>query len=297
MADFEIPDHYHRSFTTNVELLLQQKTPRFMGAVTMGAYSGEAAQVVKQFGEVEFQDRDVRFEDTQFSNLEHKQRWVFPNDYDLALPVDKIDEIRMLNSPLSPYAEAMRAGWARKWDDVVIASFFGDAKTGKNGGTTTTYPNDAAHVVPVDAGASAATGLNVEKLIQARQLLKQAHVDLSVETPYIGVSSEQISDMLRSVEATSGDYAQLKRLESGEINTFMGFTFVDSERLPVDGSGYRRLPVWVPSGIHVGQWNALETRIGERPDKKYITQIYMWGSLGATRTQEAKVVEIKVSES
>lgn len=294
---FEIPDHYHRSFTTNVELLLQQKTPRFMGAVTMGAYSGEAAQVVKQFGEVEFQDRDVRFEDTQFSSLEHKQRWVFPNDYDLALPIDKIDEIRMLNSPLSPYAEAMRAGWARKWDDVVIASFFGDAKTGKNGGTTTTYPNDASHVVPVDAGSTGATGLNVEKLIQARQLLAAAEVDLSVETPYVAISAEQVSDMLRSVEATSGDYAQLKRLESGEIDTFMGFRFIKTQRLPVDGSGYRRLPVWVPSGIHVGQWNALETRIGERPDKKYITQIYMWGSLGATRTQEAKVVEIKASES
>jgi len=53
----------------------------------------------------------------------------------------------------------------------------------------------------------------------------------------------------------------------------------------------------VPSGMHVGQWNGLETRIGERADKKYITQIYMWGSLGATRTQEEKVIEIKCSES
>src|SRR6476661_82626 len=100
---YEIPDHYHKSFTTNVELLLQQKMPRFMQAVTMGSYSGESAQVVKQFGLVDFQDRDVRNEDTQFSVIEHKQRWVFPNDYDLALPVDKIDEIRMLNSPQSPY--------------------------------------------------------------------------------------------------------------------------------------------------------------------------------------------------
>lgn len=295
---FEIPDHYHRLFTTNVELLLQQKTPRFAMAVTHGAYSGEAAQVVKQFGDVEFQERNVRLEDTQFSDIEHKQRWIFPNDYDLALPIDKIDEIRMLGSPQSPYAEAMRAGWARKVDDVIIDAFFSDAKTGKNGGTTTSYPTAATHVVPIDAGASADTGLNVEKLIQARQLLTAAEVDLSIETPYVGVSSKQISDMLRTVEATSGDYAQLKRLESGEIDTFMGFRFIRSERLPTVAADatHRRLPVWVPSAVHLGTWNGLETRIGERPDKKYITQIYMWGSLGATRTQEDKVVEILVQE-
>ena len=103
MAAFEIPDHYYKQFTTNVELLLQQKTPKFMGTVSMGSYSGEAAQVVKQFGEVEFESRLTRNEDTTFSDIEHKQRWVYPSDYDLALPVDKIDEIRMLNSPLSPY--------------------------------------------------------------------------------------------------------------------------------------------------------------------------------------------------
>lgn len=295
MAAFDIPDHYSRSFTTNVELLLQQKLPRFMGAVTMGAYVGEAAQVVKQFGLVEFQDRNVRNEDTQFSELQNLQRWVFPSAFDLALPVDKIDEIQMLNSPLSPYAEAMRAGWARKWDDQVIAAFFGTSQTGKNGATATTFPS--GNQISVSAGASAATGLNIEKLIQAREALVAAEVDLSIEQPYVAVSAKQVSDMLRTVEATSDDYAQLKRLESGEITSFMGFNFIRTQRLAVDANSYRRLPVWVPSGVHVGQWNGLETRIGERADKKYITQVYMWGALGATRTQEAKVLEIKCLES
>lgn len=295
---FEIPDHYHKSFTTNVELLLQQKMPHFMGTVTTASYSGEAAQVVKQFGEVEFQPRLTRSEDTTFSDIEHKQRWVFPETFDLALPVDKIDEIKMLNSPLSPYVEAMRAGWARKWDQTVIDAFFATSKTGKNGGTNTAFPADAEHVVPINAGASGDTGLNIEKLIQARELLTKKEVDLSLEQPHIAVTSKQISDMLRSVEATSADYAQIKRLETGEIDTFMGFRFVRSERLPAQtaDAAHRRLPVWVPSGIVLGQWDALDTKIGERPDKKYITQVFMQGTLGATRTQEGKVVEIICQE-
>lgn len=296
MAAFEIPDHYHKQFTTNTELLLQQKMPKFMGTVSMGAYSGESAQVVKQFGEVEFEDRLGRNEDTTFADIEHKQRWVFPNDYDLALPVSKVDEIRMLNSPLSPYAEAMRAAWARKWDDRVIAAFFGISQTGKNGVTATAFPTNAAHVVPVAAGASGATGLNIEKLIQARELLKSKENDLATEMPHIAVSAKQISDMLRTVEATSADYAAIKRLESGEIDTFMGFRFVDTERL-LTVSTNRRCPVWLPSGIHMGQWDGLTTRIGERPDKKYITQVYMEGTIGATRTQEGKIVEVLCSEA
>lgn len=295
MPDFEIPDHYAASFTTNMELLLQQRTPRFMGTVDVGMYTGESGQVVKQFGEVEFQDRLTRNEDTTFSDILHKQRWVYPNDYDLALPVDKIDEIRMLNSPLSPYVEAMRAAYARKWDDEVIGAFFASAKTGKNGSKSTAF--DTNNVVPVGAGAGGATGLNVEKLIQVRQKMREAEIDFTVETPHVAVSAAQISDLLRQVETTSGDYAALKRLESGEIDSFMGFRFIPTQRLPVDSNSYRRLPVWVPSGIHLGTWNGLSTKIGERPDKKYITQVYMDCHMGATRTQEAKVYEIKCSEA
>lgn len=299
MAAFEIPDHYHQQFTNNVELLLQQKMPKLAGTVSMASYSGEAGQVVKQFGEVEFEDRLTRNEDTTFSDIQHKQRWVYPNDYDLALPVDKIDEIRMLDSPLSPYVEAMRAAYARKWDDEVIGAFFADSKTGKNGGTTTAFDTNNVvavnHVAPSETPAN--SGLTVEKLIKVREMMRAAEIDLSVEMPHVGVSAKQISDLLREVKVTSADYAGLKRLEAGEVDTFMGFRFVQSERYQVDSNSYRRLPVWVPSGVHLGTWEGLSTRIGERADKKYITQVYMDCHMGATRTQEGKVYEIKCSEA
>lgn len=293
----EVSDIYVKQYTNNVELLLQQTMPRFMGAVDAGgSYVGEAAQKVVQFGEAEFQERTVDLGDTEFAEIEHRQRWVYPTTYDLAIPVQKSDQIKVIVDLQGPYTKAMHAAWARRWDQTVIDSFFADARTGKDGGSTTPFAT-ATQVVAVGAGASGATGLNIEKLIQAREKLSAAEVDLDVETPYIAVTSKQISDMLRTVEATSADYAQLKRLESGEIDTFMGFRFIRSERLPVDGSSYRRLPVWVPSGIHAGQWNGFTVEIGKRPDKKYITQVYMEGTIGATRTQEKKVVEIKASES
>ena len=54
-TDLKVQDHHVLHFTTNVELLLQQKQPRLAGAVTSASYQGEKAQVIKQFGEIEFQ--------------------------------------------------------------------------------------------------------------------------------------------------------------------------------------------------------------------------------------------------
>ena len=294
---YQIPDHYYSLFTQNVELLLQQKQPRFMGTVSMASYSGEAAQVVKQFGTVEFQEKTGRGEDTNFADITHLQRWVYPSFFDLALPVEKIDELQMLGSPQSPYVEAMRAAYARKWDDKLISAFFGVSRTGKNGADVT--PFNTNNAIAVNAGAAGAIGLTVEKLIRVRELMEEREVDLSVETAYIAVSAKQISDMLRTTEATSADYAAIKRLESGEVNQFMGFTFVKSQRLPskvIGSDTVRRLPVWVPSGMHLGTWNGLTTDIAKRPDKKNITQIYMDCGMGSCRTQENKVFEIECKE-
>jgi len=293
---FEIPDHFHRTFTTNVELLLCQKTSRFGGAVATGGYSGEAAQVVKQFGEVEFTEKTTRHDDTNFSDIQHKQRWIFPSDFDLALPVDREDELKMLDSPLSPYALAMRAAWNRKKDAVVSAAFFASAKTGKNGSTSTAF-DTANQVVAVAAGASAATGLNLEKLIQAKEIfVGNEYEDDGENELYMAIGKKQLSNLLRSFEVGSADHNDVKALVAGEVNQFMGFTFIKYQSLPTDANGYRRCPVWTRSGIHLGTWNDLTTRIGERPDKKYLTQVFMKGSIAATRTQEKRVVEVKCSE-
>jgi len=293
---FEIPSHFHEAFTRNTELLLQQRSSRFKSAVSTASYSGESAQVVKQFGEVEMAQKTSRNSDTDFSEIQHKQRWVFPVDYDLALPVDREDELRMLDSPVSPYVEACVAGYNRKCDAIVNAAFFGTAKTGENGGTSTAF--DSNNVVAVDAGAAAATGMNIEKLIQAKEILTGNEVfdgDNPDEEVYIAITKNQMGDLLRSTEITSSDYAEVKALVQGKIDTFMGFKFLHYQSLSTDSNSYERVPVWAKSGMHLGMWGGLFTRIGERADKGYLTQVYFAATMGATRTQEGKVVEIKCS--
>lgn len=286
---FEIPDHFHRAFTTNVELLLQERQPVLLPAVMQSMYSGEAAQVVKQFGEVEFQEKRSRHADTQWSDIEHKQRWIFPTDYTLSLPVDKEDELRMLNSPTSSYVEAMRAAWARKVNAVIRDAALGDAKTGKNGSTTTNFDTTNQQI------AAGATGLTLDKLLQAKEIFGLNEVPAE-EPLFMAVTSKQLTDLLNTTEIKSADYNTVKALVQGEVDTFAGFRFIRYNSLGTDGSGNRRVFAWARSGIVLGQWNGLNTRIDERPDKEYTTQVFMSGTIGATRTQEEKVVEILCAE-
>jgi hypothetical protein len=294
MTDFLIPDHFNDSYTHNVEMLLRRQGPTFLPYVTMAAYQGEQAQVVKQFGDVSFRERTTRHGDTQFDELLHKQRWIFPADYVLAIPVDSQDELRMLDSPLSAYAEAGRLAYGKQIDDIIVPAFFGTAQTGKKGATQTAYATGNTVAVDyVESGSTANSGLTIAKLRKARKLMKKKFVDLKAEKPYVGVTSDEMDNLLRTTEVTSADYNSVKALVQGDVNTFMGFEFVESEAVEEDDDGYHRCPVWVKSGVVFGQWQGLVTRIGDRPDKDYLTQIHMSFTSGATRTNEDKVFEIK----
>jgi len=286
---FEVPAHFADQFTTNVELLLQQTVPMMLEGVMVASYTGsKSAQVVKQFGEVEFQTKTSRNADTLFSEIDHKQRWIFPTDFSLALPVDTEDEIRMLNSPVSSYATAMRAAWARKVNTVIVDALLGTAKTGENGGTSTSFP--AGQTV-----ASGSTGLTVTKLRTALEMLDGDENDPN-DKKYFAMTAKQRTDLLETTEVTSSDYNTVKALVNGAVDEFLGFKFMRNQKLGVDGASARRCIAWVKSGCVYGQWNGLTTKIGERPDKEYLTQVFMAGTNGAARTQELKVVEVLCSE-
>ncbi len=307
-TDFTINNHHILQFTQNVELLLQQIRPRFAGAVAEGKYlstpQGAMAQVIKQFGEVDFSpllpgdQPNQWYGATVWDEIEHHQRWAIPADHKLSLPIAKQDELRMLGSPKSPYAEAGRAAYARLWDDYVIAAATNPAKTG-------TYDDLQDTVLPAEQiighdydPHGQGQGLTISKLIKAKELLIAAGNEPS-EPRFFACSERQLSDLLNTTEVTSADYNTLRALVRGELDTFLGFKFISTERLSMTAGTppIRHCIAWVKSGIAVGMWDGLEVKVDERPDMNYVWQIYMRCTLGATRTQEKKVVQVNCSEA
>lgn len=283
---FQVSTAFVQQYTTNVGLLLQQRGSKLRDAVTVGSYTGKAAKAVEQIGAVTAQARTSRHADTPLISTPHDARWVFPTDYEWADMIDDQDKLRMLIDPTSPYAVNGAYALGRAMDDLIITAALGTAMTGENGSTSTSFATATQQI------AVGGTGLTIAKLRQARRILMGNEVDVAMDPLYIAVTATQLDELLGTTEVTSSDYNTVKTLVSGDIDTFLGFKFIQCERLGTDGSGDRRCIAWAKSGLHLGMWNDITTKISERADKSYATQVYVKGTFGATRTEEKKVVEI-----
>ena len=288
---FEIPTASVQEYKNNVELLLQQTASKLRNTVTSERYTGKAGKVVEQLGAVTARKRRTRHGDTPLISTPHDARWVYPEDYDWADMIDTQDRLRIGIEPTGAYTKNGSAALGRAIDDEIIAAFFGDARVGENG--TSAVPFDAAGQT-IDANAE---GLTIDKLLAARRVLKANEVDMDSDRLFCAITAEQDQDLLKQTQVTSADFNVRPVMAEGRVTSFLGFTFVHIERLPVGGAGERRVPVWAESGMHLGIWEDLKVDIGPRRDKNMSTQIYISGTYGATRLQEGKVVEIKCVEA
>jgi len=288
-----IPTHYAQQFATNIQLLLQQKGSKLRPFVTSDTYIGEQASPVDQIGAVEMQAVTGRFEAMGRVDAATDRRWVLPTDWDLPQLIDSFDKLRLLTDPESAYVQNAVFAAGRKMDDLIIEAFFGTAKTGKSGSTNTSHSND----VTVAYGASGNVGLTVTKLRRALKLLKAAEVDVDMDPITCVITAQQEFDLLAEAQVISLDYNEKPVLVDGKLTKFLGMNFIHCERLDVDGSGYRRVPVFAKSGMHLGLWNDITTDVSQRKDLKGLPfQVYVYMTAGATRLEENKVVEIECAE-
>lgn len=289
MSDF-INSAFVEDYKAASMLLLQQKETRLRGAVTSDSYTGKSATVVEQFGETAAVKRTTRYEDTPNIDFESTRPWVFPSDYHWGRLVDNMDKLRMIIDPSSPITQAGVAAMNRNIDDVIIAAFFATAKVGENGTTDEVF-DTSNYQVGVDVGGTASS-LNVAKLQQARKQLMLAHKGELPEMPYMAISTYEHDALLKEIEVTSKDFnGGNPVLVDGVVDRFMGFKFIVIDRLEIS-SGNRLIPAWVPSGMHLGLWEDLFARVSEREDKSYNWQVYLRHTIGATRVEQGKVVQV-----
>jgi len=210
------------------------------------------------------------------------------DEYEWADLIDGADKVRMLADPTSSYARAAAFAMGRAIDDVIITAATGSASTGKSGSTSTALP--AGNIVAHGSG-----DMTVAKLLSAKKILDENDVDPSIKR-YIAVAPAQIEALLGITSVTSSDFNTVKALAQGEVNSFLGFEFIVSTRLAV-ASSIRTCFAWAEDGIKLGMGKDIVSRIDERADKSYSTQVYYCAQFGATRMEEEKVVSILCDES
>jgi len=207
-----------------------------------------------------------------------------------------------LQVPLAQSAPVVQTGVmaiTRAWDDQILMAAFGTAQTGVQGGTAVPFPGTQS--VAANYGAAANVGLTVAKMRKARQLLMGAGADLQMDEIHMAGTSFDHDNLLGETQIINSDYAGNEKavLKDGVVDYFVGirfhlveFTDTVYEAQATMGGATRQLPVWLKSGLHLGVWGDITSRIDERADKSYATQWYVKTTCGAARVQEKKVVQL-----
>ncbi len=275
----QVTTAFVNQYSANVQMLSQQMGSLLRDAVDTETVNGDKA-FFEQVGSAAAQARTTRHGDTPLMDTPHARRMVTLTDYEYADLIDDQDKLRLLIDPTSTYARAAAAAIGRAMDDAIITALGGTAKTGTTGSTSTALPS-AQKIVHGSAG------LTLAKMISAKKILDEADTDPSIPR-YMVVSPEQIEDLLNLSTVTSADYNTVKALVQGDIDTFMGFKFIRSNRLTDDGTS-RLCYAWAQEGCKLAIGKEPTAKIDERSDKSYATQVYYCSSFGATRMQETSV--------
>ena len=283
----QITTAFVEQYKSNVFHLAQQKGSKLRDAVRTESIVGKS-HFFERIGSTAAVKRTSRHADTPRVDTPHSRRKVTMDDYDWADLIDDSDKVRLLISPQSEYAKAGAYAMGRTMDDVIIAAATGNAFGGVSGGSTIALPSGQKI-------AHGSTGLTIAKLISAKETLDAANVDPD-EARTLVCSAKQISDLLGTTQITSSDFNSVKALVQGDIDTFMGFKFIRSERLGTDSNGNRQVLAFTNTSMGLALGKDIQTKISERADKNYSTQVYLCMTIGATRVEDEKVIEIACTE-
>lgn len=292
---YTITENMVQQFGSNYRILGQQRKPRLVPFCQMEPNITGTGKTVERLGKSEAYDLVSRHADTQYVETPHSRRWLDLADKAWADLVDEMDKIKLLADPTSPYVALGVAALNRKKDDAIIAAARGSARTGSGS-------------IALPAGqkiAVGAAGLTLAKLLSTKEILDAAEVDDELDedgqSPNMAakrvmvVSSKQLTNLLGTTEIKSVDYNSVKALAMGQVDTFLGFKFIRSERLPKVGND-RFCLAWSRGCIAYGHGTDIITSIDPLPGKNYSVQVYSRESIGAVRIEDEGVVEIACLE-
>lgn len=292
-------------YSTALELLLQQRRSKLRGTVREGSFVGKMASPINQVGATTMKAPTGRFAPIAAETPYLTRRWLFPQPFEKAVLVDSFDQLQTVVDPKGEFVDSVAAAYGRTIDDVIIAAATGTAQIGvdQTGFNQEQFATSNFQVA-VNFRSAAASGLIIDKAIEAQRILMHFHNDLEMEPPTLVIGSQQWSDLGNQVQITnalySGDRAQGGFIQSGQIPGLLGCNIVVSERLPysVGAANQRGVLMYVKSGIHLGTWKEMENTIDVRPDiSSRPWQLSTRGMMGAARMQAGKVVQILCSDS
>ena len=263
------------------------------------------------------------------SNPDQDGRWLTAQRYWQACHVDSWDQIRTLYDIQNEYSVAMSMAFGRLYDRVLIAAALGNAYRGTAGSRTAVPLPVTQKFVALNSAGTEVGQITFPALNYLRKKMKENFVIQRGDMLVYACSVNETYGFLQSEQITNRDYTNNLVLASGEVAAFMGFLFAETELIPyVEGtptprvtagtaaeqgavrivgqvaSGGRTLTQLTANGakrtfcfvagksLCFGINMNMMSRVSERDDLHYITQLYYAAEFGATRLEEVGVAEV-----
>lgn len=294
----DIPLFFPTEYDANWRRLVGQKLSRLKKWVTFEKVTGKEKKI-NQVGGRAMQRITTRAGATRISDQPLAARWLRVAPFDDAALIDEWDDeyLGQIALPDSSIMLEQVTAYELACDDIIIAALGGTAYTGEIGVDPVDLPNSQKVGVSFNYGTPANSGLTLAKLIKAKSILGKNELDKDEQLVFVH-TQQQLDDLLINVQQVqSADYNSVKALVDGTLTRYMGFTFEKLERLPLNaGTDVRSCYAFAKSGVAFSD-SGRSSKVSIRNDLSDALQIRVKASLGATRTEEKKVVEVACDES
>lgn len=282
---------YAQAYARNIMQLAQQKYSKLINTVYMKPNVKGKTFFQDQIGEWSMEAKAGRNVQTPNNDPTLARRMGTMVDYHDNRLLDRGDELRTLSDPRSAYTIAAAQSLGRKIDSVINSAIGGTAYYGETGNSSITLGTDAISGISHIAGTP--TTLTFARIRQAKRILDQE--DVEMEDRFFVINPVGLEQLLGVSEATSSDYAAVRALIRGEIDTWMGFKWITSNQLTVSGTqttcfAYQKYGICIAMGAQP------LVRTDERPDLSYSWQVYYELNIGGVRLEEARVIKVDVIE-
>ena len=292
-----ITDSHKLNFQKNLELALRQLNPILEPAFTYHTgFSGEAMQMLELIGQTAAVKNIGRFADTPNIQNTVEPIWLSPTQLAWGQLMELEDTIKSVVDHQSIFIQAGATGMMIGAEELLRDALFGPRTIGKRGSTTAAWNGPT---VPVGIGSSddvTAIGMKVAKIIRGRRLFQENHVQTRMETIYLATDAQAMEELFRDLTYISADYRNRKVLDEPERVDILGVTILPplegTTAIPDFDATTSVSALFCKSGMHFADFSALRTDIPLRADKMNRPHPQMERWLGASRSEDAKVIKI-----
>lgn len=288
-----VTDAHRITYRENVKLALQEKRAIFDDTFMFdGNLSGKTVQITDIVGKMDARVDAAEGGDTPDAAVTHEPVWVRPRRVDWGKIITKEDQIKALTDFKSTYVQSGAAAVVRQKNIILAEALFAPRLIGSEVPVATAWAGSEVGIQVGSANGATDVGMNVKKILRAFKLMEDKEIDIEEEDMFLALDPQEIEDLYNDLTFVSKDYRSRAVIEEKRVLSVLGIPILPTKRVVDKAAGVSSAALWCKSGMMWGEFSPVEIRSEPNPAKQYREHPYIETWLGATRTEDEKVVRI-----